>query len=277
METTMQTVMITGANRGIGLEHVRRYAERGVRVFAAARMPEEADELAALAKRHGDQVEILTYDATDDDAPAALKDRIGAEPLDLMFANAGAMGARRQSFGDVDVTAVLSLIHVNALAPLKLAEALADNVARSERKIMAFQTSLMGSITDNGSGGAYAYRLSKSALNMVGKGVANDLRSRGVISVLLHPARAWAGRAGRSAWKNVSKANSASWMRSHPSKAAASSTTMGANCHGENRAAPSGGDKLPDGACRPRSRLGGGRTRRPGPIATAAPPDEAPH
>jgi NAD(P)-dependent dehydrogenase (short-subunit alcohol dehydrogenase family) len=187
METTMQTVMITGANRGIGLEHVRRYAERGARVFAAARMPEEADELAALAKRHGDQVEILTYDATDDDAPAALKDRIGAEPLDLMFANAGAMGARRQSFGDVDVTAVLALIHVNALAPLKLAEALADNVARSERKIMAFQTSLMGSITDNGSGGAYAYRLSKSALNMVGKGLANDLRSRGVISVLLHP------------------------------------------------------------------------------------------
>jgi NAD(P)-dependent dehydrogenase (short-subunit alcohol dehydrogenase family) len=186
METLMRTVLITGANRGIGLEHARRYAERGARVFATARKPDQADELAALAKRHG-QIEVLTYDAMDDAAPAALKDRIGAEPLDLMFANAGAMGTRRQSFGDVDTEAVLNLIHVNALAPLKLAEALADNVAQSDRKVMAFQTSLMGSIEDNGSGGAYAYRLSKVALNMVGKGVANDLRGRGVIAVLLHP------------------------------------------------------------------------------------------
>jgi NAD(P)-dependent dehydrogenase (short-subunit alcohol dehydrogenase family) len=185
MEAEMRTVLITGANRGIGLEHARRYAERGARVFATARVPGEADELAALAKQH--PIEVLDYDAADEAAPAALKQRIGAEPLDLMFANAGAMGTRRQSFGDVDTEAVLSLIQVNALAPLKLAEALADNVARSERKIMAFQTSLMGSIADNGSGGAYAYRLSKVGLNMVGKGVANELRSRGVISVLLHP------------------------------------------------------------------------------------------
>jgi NAD(P)-dependent dehydrogenase (short-subunit alcohol dehydrogenase family) len=185
MEAEMRTVLITGANRGIGLEHARRYAECGARVFATARNPDEADELAALAKQH--PIEVLAYDAADEGAPAALKQRIGAEPLDLMFANAGAMGTRRQSFGDVDTEAVLSLIQVNALAPLKLAEALADNVAQSERKIMAFQTSLMGSIADNGSGSAYAYRLSKVTLNMVGKGVANDLRGRGVISVLLHP------------------------------------------------------------------------------------------
>lgn len=183
----MRTVLITGANRGIGLEHARRYAERGARVFATARKPGEAEELTALAKRHGGQVEVLPYDAMDDEAPAALRARIGAEPLDLMFANAGGMGTRRQSFGDVDVEAALGLIRVNALAPLKLAEALANNVAQSDRKIMAFQTSLMGSIADNGSGGAYAYRLSKVALNMIGKCVANDLRGRGVMSVLLHP------------------------------------------------------------------------------------------
>jgi NAD(P)-dependent dehydrogenase (short-subunit alcohol dehydrogenase family) len=183
----MRTVLITGANRGIGLEHARRYAERGARVFATARKPDEADDLAALTKRYGDRVEVLTYNAMDDHAPAALKDRIGAEPLDVLFANAGAMGTRRQTFGDVDIETVLNLIHVNALAPLKLAEALADNVAQSDRKVMAFQTSLMGSIDDNGSGGAYAYRLSKVALNMVGKSVANDLRGRGVIAVLLHP------------------------------------------------------------------------------------------
>lgn len=182
----MRTVLITGANRGIGLEHARRYAERGARVFATARKPDEADDLAALAKSTP-KIEVLSYDASDNEAPAALKDRIGAEPLDLMFANAGAMGTRRQSFGDVDTEALLNLIRVNALAPLKLAEALANNVVMSDRKVMAFQTSLMGSIADNGSGGAYAYRLSKVALNMAGKGVANDLRGRGVIAVLLHP------------------------------------------------------------------------------------------
>jgi len=183
----MKTVLITGANRGIGLEHARRYAERGAHVFATARRPEEADELGALAQRHPGKVEVLAYDAASAEAPEALRRRIGSEPIDLMFANAGAMGTRRQGFGDVDVEAVLELIRVNALAPLRLAEALADNVAKADRKVMAFQTSLMGSIADNGSGGAYAYRLSKAALNMVGKGVANDLRGRGIISVLLHP------------------------------------------------------------------------------------------
>jgi len=118
----MKTVLITGANRGIGLEHTRRYAERGARIFATARKPDEADELAALAKRHA-EIKVLAYDASDNGAAAALKDRIGSAPLDLMFANAGAMGTRRQTFGDVDTEAVQALIQVNALAPLKLAEA----------------------------------------------------------------------------------------------------------------------------------------------------------
>jgi len=183
----MKTVLITGANRGIGLEHARRYAERSAKIWATARAPAEAEELNALAAAHKGRFEVLAYDAAAPDAAAALKARLGDTPLDLLFANAGAMGARRQSFGDVDAEAVLALVGVNALAPLALAEALADNVAASDRKIIAFQTSLMGSVADNGSGGAYAYRLSKTALNMVGKGVANDLRGRGVIAVLLHP------------------------------------------------------------------------------------------
>lgn len=183
----MRTVLITGANRGIGLEHARRYAERGAKVWATARSPGDAGELQSLAGAHRGAFEVLTYDAADPDAAGDLKKQVGGEPLDLMLANAGAMGGRAQSFGSVDVDGVLDLVRVNALAPLKLAEALAENVAASQRKIMAFQTSLMGSVGDNGSGGAYAYRISKAALNMVGKGVANDLRQRGVIAVLLHP------------------------------------------------------------------------------------------
>lgn len=183
----MKTILITGANRGIGLEHVRRFAASGAQVFAAARSPTEATELQSLAAAHDGRITVLAYDANDPEAPAQLKAALGDTPLDLLFANAGAMGDKGQSFGSVDVEQVLQLIRINALAPLKLVEALADHVARSQRRLIAFQSSLMGSVGDNGSGGYYAYRLSKGALNMIAKGVSNDLRSRGVIAVALHP------------------------------------------------------------------------------------------
>jgi NAD(P)-dependent dehydrogenase (short-subunit alcohol dehydrogenase family) len=111
---------------------------------------------------------------------------VGDTPTDLLLANAGAGSGERESFGAVDAEAVVQLIRINSIAPLKLAEALADNVARSDRKLIAFQSSLMGSIGDS-SGGYYAYRMSKAALNMVAKGVSNDLSSSGVIAVALHP------------------------------------------------------------------------------------------
>jgi NAD(P)-dependent dehydrogenase (short-subunit alcohol dehydrogenase family) len=183
----MKTVLITGANRGIGLEHVRRFAARGAHVFATARSLADAKELKALAADQDGRIEVLVYEASDSEAPARLQAALGETPLDLLFANAGAVGDKSQSFGSVDVENVLQLIRINALAPLKLVEALADNVARSQRKVIAFQSSLMGSVGDNSSGGYYAYRLAKGALNMIAKGVSNDLRPRGVIVVALHP------------------------------------------------------------------------------------------
>ena len=183
----MKTVLITGANRGIGLEHVRRFAERGAHVFATARSPADAKELKALIAEQEGRIEILAYDASDSGAPARLKAALGDTPLDLLFANAGASGGNSQSFGSVDVDNVLQLIRINALAPLKLVEALAGNVACSQRKLIAFQSSLMGSVGDNSSGGYYAYRLAKGALNMVARGVSNELRPRGVIAVARHP------------------------------------------------------------------------------------------
>ena len=183
----MKTILITGANRGIGLEHVRRFAARGGQVFATARSPADATELQTLAAGQEGRITVLAYDASDPGAPARLKAALGDTPLDLLFANAGAMGDKGQSFGSVDVENALQLLRINALAPLKLVEALADNVARSQRKLIAFQSSLMGSVGDNGLGGHYAYRLSKGALNMIAKGVSIDLRPRGVIAVALHP------------------------------------------------------------------------------------------
>jgi NAD(P)-dependent dehydrogenase (short-subunit alcohol dehydrogenase family) len=184
---SMKTVLITGANRGIGLEHTRRFAANGAQVFATARSPENARELRALAAEKGMRIEILAYEASDAEACARLKAALANEPLDLVFANAGAPGDKTRSFGSIHVEDTLKLLHVNALAPLKLVEALADNVARSQRKLVAFQSSRMGSVAENSSGGSYPYRISKCALNMVTRNVAIDLKPRGVTVVALHP------------------------------------------------------------------------------------------
>ena len=183
----MKTVLITGASRGIGLEHARRFAAKGAHVFAAVRTPTEAKELQALAASKNVRVEILAYDATDAGAPGRLKTALGNAPLDLLFANAGEIGDKTTPLGSIDAEGVLKLINVNALAPLKLVEALTDNVAASDRKIIAFQSSRLGSIGDNSAGGHYPYRISKCVVNMIAKNIAVDLKPRGVIAVALHP------------------------------------------------------------------------------------------
>jgi NAD(P)-dependent dehydrogenase (short-subunit alcohol dehydrogenase family) len=187
MTSIMKNVLITGANRGIGLAHLRAFVERGLHVFAAIRSQQGADELESLQGIHPKLITVLSYDAANPQAPSLLKQAIGATPIDLLLANAGAMGGGEQSLGSIDAEAALQLLSVNALAPLKLAEALVDNVAQSTGKLIAFQSSLMGSISENGSGGYYAYRISKAALNMVAKGLAIDLKARGITVVSLHP------------------------------------------------------------------------------------------
>jgi len=182
----MKKVLITGANRGLGLEHARRFVEQGVFVYATARVPHAADELHEFARANAELVKVLAYDAEQANAPAQLKAALDSVALDLVLFNAGANGARLR-FGEIDSDAALQLFKINALAPLKLAEALVQNLARSERKIYAFQSSLMGSIADNGSSGSYAYRMSKCALNMVVKNISIDLSAQGVIAVALHP------------------------------------------------------------------------------------------
>ena len=183
----MKTVVITGANRGIGLEHTRCYAERGVQVFATVRSVADAMELHALAARSNGAVKVVEYDAALPDGHRLLRDAVGDNPVDVLLANAGIMGDMAQMFGSIDTEEMLELFRVNSIAPLRLAQAFADNVAKSDRKLIAFQSSQMGSIGDNKSGGYYAYRASKAALNMTARGIANDLKSRGIIAVTLHP------------------------------------------------------------------------------------------
>tara|TARA_Y100001001_G_scaffold161945_1_gene187434 strand:- start:1693 stop:2439 length:747 start_codon:yes stop_codon:yes gene_type:complete len=184
-ETTMPHALITGANRGLGLEHVSQLLKREWTISAAVRDPEGADALKALDPGDG-RLTILPYDASDLNAAQALKDKVTG-PLDILFANAGVMGPKEQAFGEAANDGFLDTFRINTLAPLALAEAFADQVAQSQLKVIALQSSRMGSIADNDSGGRYAYRASKAALNAVGKSLSIDLKDKGVVVLILHP------------------------------------------------------------------------------------------
>jgi len=181
------TVLVTGANRGIGLEFVRQYLQAGWRVHACCRRPEKAPELSRLAASANGLLSVHPLDVTNPAQLAALPAVLGAEALDILINNAGVYGQDDADFGNTDVAAWLETFHVNAVAPLKIMEALVGRVAASRRRIMACLSSKMGSMADNRSGGSYVYRSSKAALNAVVKSAAVDLMPRGVMVVALHP------------------------------------------------------------------------------------------
>jgi len=181
----MATVLITGANRGIGLELARQYAADGWRVHACCRRPDAAlDLVAALKGRNG---VIHPLDVTDAAAIAALREALDGEPLDVLINNAGIMGGDRQDFGAIDYDAWETTIRTNVFAPYRVSEALVELVGASGQRVIANISSLMGSISDNGSGSDYIYRSSKTALNMVTVNLARDLAEQAVTVLALHP------------------------------------------------------------------------------------------
>lgn len=182
----MSTILITGANRGIGLELARNFAARDWQVFACCRVPGQAAELNALAAERP-AVAVYRLDVTSPEQVAALADTLAEKPIDILLNNAGVHGPARQDFGAVDEAGWLETFRVNSIAPLRMAEAFVAQVAASERRIMATIGSVMGSIAENSSGGHYAYRASKAAVHMVMKGLSVDLAARGIVAVTLHP------------------------------------------------------------------------------------------
>ena len=184
----MNTVLITGANRGIGLEFATQYATAGWRVLACCRQPQQATALNLLATQYKEHFSIYPLDVKKFTEIDQLSQKLHDLPIDILINNAGAYPpAQNGEFGHIDYDDWMETFKVNTLAPLKMAEAMIEQIVRSKCKIIATITSKMGSIDDNQRGGSYIYRSSKTAVNMVAKSLAIDLQSRGVISVLLHP------------------------------------------------------------------------------------------
>ncbi len=182
-----ETILITGANRGIGLEMVRQYAAAGWRVLACCRNPRQANELAALAEQAKGAVSVHQLDVGDAARIGRLADELEGQAIDILFNNAGRFGPPSQEYGPIDTEGWLETFRVNSIAPYQMAVAFAGHVARSHRRIIATMGTVMGSISDNRSGGYYAYRSSKAAVHMVVRGLAVDLQPRGIISVVFHP------------------------------------------------------------------------------------------
>ncbi|MBB4658338.1 SDR family oxidoreductase [Parvularcula dongshanensis] len=179
----MPTALITGANRGIGLELTRAYAAEGYKVHACCRTPSQANELRDV---EGD-VTIHALEVTDHGAVDALATEI-KEPIDVLIANAGVYGpgSEAQTFGSLDYGALRDTLETNLLGTVKTCEAFLPQVAQSGEKKMAAITSKMGSIAD-ASGGSVIYRTSKAALNMAMAVAAPEAKRQGVAVAVLHP------------------------------------------------------------------------------------------
>jgi NAD(P)-dependent dehydrogenase (short-subunit alcohol dehydrogenase family) len=183
----MPSTLITGANRGLGFEFARQYLAGGWQVYAACRNPQSASELRRLADASDDKLQILALDVIDPVSVQAAAAKLDGQAIDLLLNNAGIGGPRGQSVGNIDYEAWAKVLDVNTMGPLRVSEAFVDHVAQSERKLIVTITSGMGSLADNTSGGAYAYRSSKAAVNMVMRSLAIDLAPRGIACVVINP------------------------------------------------------------------------------------------
>ena len=176
----MPTVLITGAGRGLGYELARQYAADGWKVVGTVR---NAKAKAVLAKLG---VDVHLADVTDRKAIGRLAESLKGIPIDVLVCNAGIHGPKELPLGELDYTSWEEVLRVNVLGPAAVVEALLENVAASERKIIVMMSSRMGSIGES-RGGEYLYPSSKAALNMIGKALSVDLARRGITVVSLSP------------------------------------------------------------------------------------------
>jgi NAD(P)-dependent dehydrogenase (short-subunit alcohol dehydrogenase family) len=178
--------VVTGANRGLGLEFVKQLVARGDSVEAGARSPDEAPALKALAAAHPGKVRVHTCDVESDASVRAFASALDGEAVDVVLNNAGVYG-KMQSLEELDLDDVTRTFNINSLGPIRVTRALLPHLRRGGSRKVAHVASVMGSIVENQTGGAYGYRMSKAALNMAARSMAIDLRPEGFLCVALHP------------------------------------------------------------------------------------------
>jgi NAD(P)-dependent dehydrogenase (short-subunit alcohol dehydrogenase family) len=181
------SILITGTNRGIGLALARIFTQYDWDVIACCRKPDEAEALKSIQAASEGRLKIKRLDVTRDEEITALAETLAEKNLDILLNNAGILGPEEQDFGFLDEDAWLETFKVNSIGPYKMVRAFLDNIARSQRRIIATITSQMGSIQNNSSGDYYAYRTSKSAANMIMKNLSLDLHAKRITCVALHP------------------------------------------------------------------------------------------
>ncbi|MEP0202417.1 MAG: SDR family oxidoreductase [Halioglobus sp.] len=177
---TMGTVLVTGANRGLGLEFVEQLHAKGYTVIGTARKPEKAAELRATGAR------VEQLDVADQASVDALAARLADVPIDLLINNAGMAARGDSSLETVDYDAMERTFQVNSLGPLRVTQAVLPNLRAGEQKTIVHITSRLGSI-ELSSGGMYSYRTSKTALNQINKIMSVELASEGFTSIVMHP------------------------------------------------------------------------------------------
>ena len=190
MENIMPTVFVTGANRGLGFEHVKQYAEKDWEVIACSRNPEQSNELSLLRDQYPDNLIIEKLDVTNFDEITALSEKYKDKPIDILINNAGTLGPKGvpeamgyQNIGHMDYEIWRDILEVNLLAPFKVATAFHDQVVMSSKKLLIMMSSDLGSVEQNNFGGLYSYRASKAGLNILSKGMSIDWKDITVIAL----------------------------------------------------------------------------------------------
>jgi NAD(P)-dependent dehydrogenase (short-subunit alcohol dehydrogenase family) len=196
----MYTILITGTNRGIGLEFTKQYAEAGWNVIACCREPQSASALQAIANSNTN-IKIYALDVADFTQINKLASQLSGVAIDVLINNAGIYPDG--SANDVDGVAWEKAFKINSIAPYIMAEAFRNHIAKSQLKKLATLSSKMGSIDDNTSGGSYIYRSSKTAVNMVMKSLSIDLAPSGIAVVTLHPGWVQTDMGGQNALINT--------------------------------------------------------------------------
>ena len=181
-----KTILISGANRGIGFEFARELSNAGHNVIACCRQPENATALLKLAQKNKN-IQLLPLDVCNEKSIHALRNTLKGKPIDWLINNAGISGESGVTIGNIHADNFLRVIHTNCIGAIQLADALLDNLVASNDKLVVNISSRMSSISDNTTGRSYAYRSSKAALNTVMRSFAIDTQDLGVNVILIHP------------------------------------------------------------------------------------------